>query len=426
MLKEYQCTYIESSGVEKKTVILAVDTKEAIRRLKEQGFVVTDIKERAKKEISLTLRKGITQQDLYNVANQLSILIRSGMKIDEALNLLISTSKKQKLKEVLTAVDQEIKAGQAIAKAMEKNKLFPSEFISMVHVGESIGNLSTAFDNVAQYLKFRIELKREIINSLTYPFFLILASIATLIFMFNFIIPRFFSIFETTGTMPLPAKFIFTVGTVFNIKNIFLFFVVAFILLHFLKNYRFINFVIKNNFLFFVVAFILLQFLKKYRIINFDIKKMEVMNKIPLVKSLIFYLELSKFSYSMHSMLKSGVEFIKAVRLSTDIIQDGALKDAFLSSINEIKKGKRIAEVYSKIAILPDIFTNLVIVGEESGNLSGIFLELYQIFNDRFKTAIRRFLILLEPAIIVFMGLIVGFIVISLILTVMNVGAIKL
>jgi len=269
----------------------------------------------------------------------------------------------------------------------------------MVHVGESIGNLSTAFDNVAQYLKFQIELKREIINSLTYPFFLILASISTLIFMFNFIIPRFFAIFETTGTMPLPAKFIFAVATVFNIKNIFLLFAVAFILL----------------------------LLKKYRVINFDIKKMmQFTNKIPLVKSLIFYLELSRFSYSMHSMLKSGVEFIKAVKLSTDIIQDGALKDAFLASINEIKKGKRIAEVYSQIAILPDVFTNLVIVGEESGNLSGIFLELYQIFNDRFKTAIRRFLTLLEPAIIVFMGLIVGFIIISLILTVMNVGAIKL
>jgi type II secretory pathway component PulF len=127
----------------------------------------------------------------------------------------------------------------------------------------------------------------------------------------------------------------------------------------------------------------------------------------------------------MHSMLKSGVEFIKAVKLSADLIQDGALRDAFLASINEIKKGKRIAEVYSQIAILPDIFTNLVVVGDESGNLSEIFFELYQIFNDRFKTAIRRFLTLLEPAIIVFMGLIVGFIVISLILTVMNVGAIK-
>ncbi|RKX61110.1 MAG: hypothetical protein DRP29_01320 [Thermodesulfobacteriota bacterium] len=398
MLKEYQCTYVEPSGIEKKIIISARDTKEAIKRLKEQGFVVTEVKEKTKKEVSFTLRKGITQQDLYNIANQLSILIRSGMKIDEALNLLANTSKKQKLKEVLTAINQEIKSGQSVTKAIEKNKLFPSVCVSMIYVGESIGNLSTAFDNVAQYLKFQIELKREIINSLTYPFFLILASIVTLIFMFNFIIPRFFAIFETTGKLPLPAKFIFTVATVFNIKVIFLLFVVL------------------------LVFFIL----KQYKIVNLNTKKITgITNKIPLIKSLFFYLELSRFCYSMHSMLRSGVEFIKAVKLSAEIIQDGALKDAFLASINEIKKGKRIAEVYSQIALLPDIFINLVVIGDESGNLSEIFFELYQIFNDRFKTAIRRFLVLLEPTIIVFMGIIVGFVVISLILTVMNVGTIK-
>ncbi len=398
MLKEYQCTYIESSGVEKKVIILAGDTKEAIQRLKEQGFIVTEIKEKTKKEISFTLRRGITQQDLYNIANQLSILIRSGMKIDEALNLLANTSKKQKLKEALIAINQEIKSGQNVAKAIEKNKLFPSVCISMIYMGESIGNLSTAFDNVAQYLKFQIELRREIINSLTYPFFLILASIVTLIFMFNFIIPRFFAIFETTGKMPLPAKFIFTVASVFNIKVIFLLFAV-------------------------ILTFFLL---KQYKIINLNTQKITgIIGKIPFIKFLLFYLELSRFCYSMHSMLKSGVEFIKAVKLSAEIIQDGALRDAFLASINEIKKGKRIAEVYSQIAILPDIFINLVVVGDESGNLSEIFFELYQIFNERFKTTIRRFLTLLEPTIIVFMGIIVGFIVISLILTVMNVGAIK-
>ncbi|RKX57061.1 MAG: hypothetical protein DRP29_08850, partial [Thermodesulfobacteriota bacterium] len=137
MLKEYQCTYIESSGVEKKVIILAGDTKEAIQRLKEQGFIVTEIKEKTKKEISFTLRRGITQQDLYNIANQLSILIRSGMKIDEALNLLANTSKKQKLKEALIAINQEIKSGQNVAKAIEKNKLFPSVCVSMIYVGES-------------------------------------------------------------------------------------------------------------------------------------------------------------------------------------------------------------------------------------------------------------------------------------------------
>lgn len=399
MLKEFSCTYLEPSGSERKTVILANDLKEAIQRLKEQGFVVVDAKERVKREKSFAFRKGITISDLYNIANQLSILLRSGMKIDSALNLLITSSRKDKLKEILSAVNQDIKSGKTVTQALEDRKLFPPLFISMVHVGESIGNLSTAFENVANYLKFQIELRREIVNSLTYPSFLILASIVTLFFMFNFIIPRFFAIFETTGKMPLPAKFIFAVVSIFNIKVI----------------------------LFLSLLLFTVYVLKKYGLINFNFRAISsYANKIPLIRNLLFNLELSRFSYSMHSMLRSGVDFVKAVKLSAEIIQDGRLRDALLGSINEIKKGKRIADVFSQIAILPDVIPNLLRVGEESGNLQSIFLELYQIFNDRFKNIIRRFLVLLEPTIIVFMGLIVGFIIISLILTVMNVGMIKL
>jgi general secretion pathway protein F len=268
----------------------------------------------------------------------------------------------------------------------------------MIHVGETVGNLATAFDNVAQYLKFQIELKREIINALIYPFFLVLASFFTLIFMFNFIIPRFFAIFQTTGSIPITAKFVFTLSKVFNAKVFILIFIVG--LLSYLLN--------------------------RSRMVNFSPERISwFLTRLPFVRTLFFNLELSRFCYSMYSMLKGGVEFIKAVELSANIIQDKALRDTFLSSIREIKKGKRIAEVYSQMPILPDIFVNLVVVGDESGNLAEIFLELYQVFNDNFKTAIKRFLTLLEPAIIVFMGLIVGFIIVSLILTVMNVGAIK-
>ena len=398
MLKEFECTYIDTHGVERTTFILAGNQREAVQRLKEQGFIVTEVKERVKKEVSFSLSLGINLQDLYNIANQLSILLRSGMKIDQALNLLTSTTKKPKLKEILSAINQEIKAGQGVASAFEKNKLFPPVCVSMIHVGETVGNLATAFDNVAQYLKFQIELKREIINALIYPFFLVLASFFTLIFMFNFIIPRFFAIFQTTGSIPITAKFVFTLSKVFNAK--------VFILLF--------------------IGGLLFYLLNRSRMVNFSPEKISwFLTRLPFVRTLFFNLELSRFCYSMYSMLKGGVEFIKAVELSANIIQDKALRDSFLTSIREIKKGKRIAEVYSQMPILPDIFVNLVVVGDESGNLADIFLELYQVFNDNFKTAIKRFLTLLEPAIIVFMGLIVGFIIVSLILTVMNVGAIK-
>ena len=125
-------------------------------------------------------------------------------------------------------------------------------------------------------------------------------------------------------------------------------------------------------------------------------------------------------------MLKSGVEFIKALTMSATVIQNERIRGPVTSLVGQIKEGKKIADVFSQVHFLPDIVPNMLRVGEESGSLKEIFFELYQIFDERFKNSIKRVLTLLEPLIIIVMGLIVGFIVITLILTVMSVSSIKL
>ena len=147
---------------------------------------------------------------------------------------------------------------------------------------------------------------------------------------------------------------------------------------------------------------------------------------LPVVGRLILNLELSRFSYSMYSMLQSGIEFIKALKLSAAIIQNHHLRNPIESLVGQIKGGKKIADVFSQVHLLPEIVPNMLRVGEGSGNLKEIFFELHQMFDERFKNTTKRALVLVEPTIIVIMGLLVGFIVISLILTVMSVGSIKL
>jgi general secretion pathway protein F len=140
----------------------------------------------------------------------------------------------------------------------------------------------------------------------------------------------------------------------------------------------------------------------------------------------ILNLELSRFSYAMYSMLQSGIEFIKALKLSASLIQNPHLRGPIESLVEQIKGGKKIAEAFSQVHFLPEIVPNMLRVGEGSGNLKELFLELHQIFDERFKNTTKRVLVLVEPSIIVIMGMIVGFIVISLILTVMSVSNIKL
>jgi len=146
---------------------------------------------------------------------------------------------------------------------------------------------------------------------------------------------------------------------------------------------------------------------------------------LPIIGKLFLNFELSKFCYAMYSMLQSGIEFIKAFTLSINLIQNSQLRNSLYATIDQIKSGRSIAEVFSQVYFLPEIVPHMISVGETSGELKDIFFELYQIFDERFKNQVKRLLVLVEPTVILVMGLIVGFIVLSLILTVVSISNIR-
>jgi general secretion pathway protein F len=401
MLSEFSYSGIDSAGKEIKGVIATSDRMDALFKLKDRGLTVVELVEKkAKEKKSFSWRKGLNDRDVYNIATELSILLRSGIRMDKAFELLMNPSLKPEFREILSRVIADIKAGKEVAQAFDRTGHFSPLFVTMIRVGEAVGNLSAAFENIAQYYRFQIQYKGEIRNALTYPLFLIVASLMTLFFVFNFIIPRFFSIFgEDLTTLPLPAKILYALSGWFNVTNLL---IVTLVLLG-------------------------LLLLKKYHPAGVRLPQLHpYLIKFPLIGKLIINLELSRFSYSMFSMLKSGIEFIKALKLSAALIQNPFLRGPFESFVEQIKGGKKIADVFSQGHFLPEIVPNMLRVGEGSGNLKDIFFELYQLFDERFKNSSKRALILVEPLIIVIMGLFVGFIVVSLILTVMSVGKIKL
>lgn len=401
MLTEFTYSGIDASGQETKDAISASDRADALSKLRARGLTVVDLEEKkTKKREGFSLRKGFGHQDLYNIARELSTLLRSGIRIDKAFELLIRVTTKQDLREVLSQVLVDIKAGKGVTQAFNNTQRFSPLLITMIHVGEVVGNLQAGFENMAQYLRFQIQLKSEIRNALTYPVFLIFASIVTLFVIFNFIVPRFFSIFGTdVGTLPIPARVLYSLSGLLSFSNLCLFGGLVAAIMIGRKLYP-----------------------SKVRIPNLY----TYLIHIPLVGRLILDLELSRFSYSMYSMLQSGVEFIKALKLSAALIQNDHLRSSVEALVGQIKEGKKIGDVFSQVHLLPEIVPNMLRVGEESGSLKEIWFELYQVFDEKFKNSVKRVLALLEPSIIVIMGLIVGFIVISLILTVMNVGSIKL
>ncbi|MEO5355990.1 MAG: type II secretion system F family protein [Nitrospirae bacterium YQR-1] len=395
---KYQC--VDPAGKESTGTLTAASVSEARATLKDKGLRVVSISESSaiKSPFSSFKSTSVKESDLYNMSKELSVLLRAGLRIDNSLEIVTQTAANPALKAALAAAVKEIRAGKSVAEAFEKTGIFNNLMLSVIRVGESVGDLKMSFEQIAGNLHFQIQFKAEIKNNLTYPVFLILASLVTLFIIFKFIIPRFFSVFGTDQLQNLPtvSKILFAMSQYLNVYVIFG--VIAAVMIFF----KYVG--VKKIFLN-VYAHAL---------------------SLPVFRTLILNLELSRFSYSMHTMLSSGIEFIKALKYSIELIQNEKVQNVFQPALKLIKEGRSIGEVFSGIEMLPDIVPSMVTVGEKSGNMKEIFLELFNVFDDRFKRAIKRIVILIEPAIIILMGMIVGFIVISLILTVMNVGNIKL
>ena len=394
---DFSYVSLDKSGKEIKGVIEAESLVQAKAKLKESGLLI--IKVEPKKEGLFSKSQKISDEDLYTISKELTVLLSSGIVLDRSLKMVIDSIDKEHLKVFLEGILKDVKGGKALSIAFEEKKMFDPLVITMIKVGESTGNLRDAFDNIAKYLDFRIKFKNEIRNAMAYPMFLVVASLITLVAIFKLIIPRFFSIFGSNPkNLPLISKLLYDFSKSLNTKTE----VVS------------------------TLVIIGIFALQKYFKINLYQKLTNYFLYIPILGNLIIQIELSKFSYAMYAMLKNGVEFIKALDLAIGVVKNEFIKDDLKRISPKIKEGISIGEAFDELRFVPAIFKGMIKVGDESGNMKDMFYELYSLFDEKLKNTIKKVLSLIEPIIITVMGLVVGTIVVSLMLTVMNVSNIKL
>ncbi|MEM3860146.1 MAG: type II secretion system F family protein, partial [Candidatus Micrarchaeaceae archaeon] len=346
---DYKC--LDQSGKNQKGTIKADSFESAKVLLKSQGLIPIEINQKiqkAPKGYSFGAKK-IKDADIYNLFRELSILLKSGIKLDKAFEIVIDSIENPKLKKATQDILQNIKGGMSLHEALEQTQIFGILAVNMVKAGESVGDVKAALENIAQYQKFQIKFKSEIKNALSYPIFLIFASMSTIFVIFKFIVPKFFGIFGENGTsLPLPAQILYNTSKFLNALNIY------------------------------ILIFVLILTILIFRSVNAKKYVHNITNKIgyiPLIGNLIFNVEMSRFSYSMYSMLNSGIEFVKALQLSIAIILDSRTRSAIEPTIKSVKEGKGIANSFSNVYIFPPFVTNMLKVGEESGQLKEIFLE---------------------------------------------------
>jgi len=401
----YYYRSLDESGLEVKGDLEAPDFHQAIRILRERKLVPFEVKEQETnhaRTAGLFRNRRIRERELQAFSRQMSLLLRSGVTLDRALGIISDSNNNLSLARTVQDIKRQIKEGKPLSEALEsQSRIFKPFFISMIKMGEETGNLSGAFDSVSDYLTFSQRILSEIKNALIYPLFLVIVSIITVGAIFSFVLPRFFSLLPEgqTATLPLVSRALFHLADFFH------------------------------HYLYLVIALSLILLLMVRGLWGLDLGKRAISGlllRVPLLRDLILYFELSRFSYTLAAMLRGGVEIIEALELAIATLQNPSIKADLSPIVREIRGGNRLSEALARIRYLPNSFLGVITVGEEGGNLAEVMGEIAQSYDEEFKLIIKRLLVLLEPMIISIMGIIVGIIVVSLFLTITSINTLGL
>lgn len=369
----------------------------AREKLIQQGLEPIEIKAQQKKlfEQGLFQSNRLTLSDLEFITAELSLLLKSGIKIDRAVAVLAKTRVRPAVKQVLSDLSQVIKRGESLADAFGKQPGFDKLYVNLVKMGEASGELDKVFEGLAQDLKFRKELRSKIIQSLVYPGVIFFVCVVAVLFVFNFIVPQMASLFEETANLPLYTELLINASA-------------------WMRSYQI------HLFIGLVIVAASIRMLLNKGVLNewFD----TVLLRLPLIRGGVLQVERIRFSTSISLMLGAGVKIDEAIELAAGTVKNTKLSQQLKLARAKVKRGEALSASLSGSPIFDDFYLSLLEIGEESGDLSPVFYEISSRSRESFNSWVTRLTSLLEPIMILVMGAIVGGVVVVMLLSIISVN----
>lgn len=386
----YRATTLDGSIME--GVVEAADEKAAIERLKNTGIIPLKVaapKEGIKRRLTLRSSRG----DLLTFTTELSVLLSAGLPLDRSLNILSEISESKEMKNIVQSILKSIREGSSFSDALSRHpRVFPRLYVNMTRAGEAGGVMDVVLDKLSEFLESAKELKEHIVSAMIYPAILTVAGGASIIILVTYVLPKFSLIFaELGGSLPFSTKVILTFSN--GLKSywwvVLLSMITGWIIF---KNY------IKSD-------------TGKYK---WDAFKLKVMGEV------ILKLETARFCRTLGTLLKSGVPLLQALTNSKDVISNRVIASSIDGVLKGAKEGKGIAVPLSDANVFPPLALSMIKVGEETGQLDSMLMKVASTYEKSLKVAVKRFVSLFEPAVILVMGLIIGFIVISMLMAIFS------
>ncbi len=396
----YSYTFKDPNGALQKGTMEAESEEKLRQRFDEQGLDVVEVTMLKKRGKSRTRGYGkVKKTHLAVFCRQFSTMVDAGVSLVRCLDVLSRQTQDTKLKRILLDVGERVEGGESLSRAMQRHpRTFDSLFIGLIRAGEVGGVLEESLQRLSTFLEKDVELRRKVKSALTYPVLVMIAAIGIVIFLVTYIVPEFAALFVDIGLkeedMPGMTKFLINLSANF-----------------------------KKNWLIIVIVCVAVWLAwKLFTSTQFGRRvKDRIKLLIPIFGKLHHKVCMARFSRTMGTLLTSGVPILQAMETVAGTIGNAIMADAVLDARARIREGDRIGEPLEASKMFPPMVVHMIGVGEESGSLDFMLQKIADFYESEVEATLQSLTAALEPVLIVFLGFVVGFIVVAMFLPLVKV-----
>ena len=397
-MKTYTYTAFDSHGGKVTGEIQAASQVDASASLRQQGVMVSAIKENVSlpEGIDFFTRRKISSDELELLTSELALLLNSGVTIDKGLAVVRRNSSSAPYAKLVGGLYDSVRNGSSLSEAMaDQGDTFNALYINLVKLGESSGNLPKIFTRLAEDIKFQGELKRKIIQALTYPAVIFAVCTLCVVFIFNYIVPQMAGLFADMAEIPTYTAVLLGVSS-------------------WMISYQW--------FLLLGICGSVAALIAALRTPAGARQIDEALLYLPVVKNVLILVERIRFNTAISMMLDAGILIDRSIEMAIGSVQNKTIRQDLTAVKDRVKKGEILSKALRSSPVYTDFSISLIEVGEESGDLAPVFREVSTRARRDFESWVDRMTSLLEPILILTMGGIVGGVVVTMLLSIVSVN----
>ncbi|MEN3014651.1 MAG: type II secretion system F family protein [bacterium] len=384
-------------GKEKQGEIVAKNEKEARTQLIRQKFQIIYVQQKPEvtpiAKIANIFKPKVSQQAITIFSRQFATMINAGLSLVRALDILAEQTEDKLLKAAISDIKKEVEAGKALSSALAKHKgVFNDLYISMVRAGEIGGMLDEVLERLANFMEKDFQLKKKVQSAMTYPIIILFLAIGIVIFLVTYILPTFVNLFkEMEVQLPLMTQILIVVVEALRRPEIVFTVIIALIVSIFGLNLYYQNPTGRKQ---------------------IDLIKLN----IPVFGLLSKKVAISRFARTLGTLLSSGVSLMASLEIVSQVAGNAVISSAIDNVRSKLREGENLSTPLTETGIFPPMVTQMIAVGEETGNLDTMLNKIADFYDTEVEYTLSSLTSLIEPIMIVGMGGIVGFIVLSVFL----------